>query len=439
MNSPPAKSKQSNGAPPSLLVLLDELISEILSRLPVKTLMQIKCVCKSWKTLISDPAFAKLHLQRSPKNTHFLLIPEWSMPDEDWDCSVVPFTVTDLIESPLLIIGNYRLRCITISYDHRSHYRLRNMDCWKIVGSCNGLLCLIGGSDPLAIENQTWFRFWNPATRTLSEKLGYLSLANSYRFTFGYDVSTDSYKVLAFSTNKVKVFSLSDNVWKNIECFPSVPFGLHPSSLRYPFVNNGVYISGTINWLTIRNKTEYEWNDITIEQFVIVSLDLATETYQELLPPRGFVEVPPVEPSVNVLMDCLCFSHRAKGTHFVIWKMMEFGVRESWTLFLRISFQSLRIYHGIDDWLAYGSQLFLFPLYFCDSSDTLIIASNQGGDGFYNQHAIVYNWRNNIVEEITSNHNDILWFYTKGYIESLVSTCPKTTPSTSSTYGIVDG
>jgi len=36
-------------------------------------------------------------------------------------------------------------------------------------------------------------------------------------------------------------------------------------------------VSGTINWLAIRDKSEYEWNDITVKQFVIVSLDLATE------------------------------------------------------------------------------------------------------------------------------------------------------------------
>ncbi|RHN51286.1 putative F-box domain-containing protein [Medicago truncatula] len=54
-------------APTSLL--LDELIVEFLSRLPVKTLMQFKCVCKSWKTLIShDPSFAKCIF--SDRGTH---------------------------------------------------------------------------------------------------------------------------------------------------------------------------------------------------------------------------------------------------------------------------------------------------------------------------------------------------------------------------------
>jgi hypothetical protein len=85
--------------------------------------------------------------------------------------------------------------------------------------------------------------------------------------------------------------------------------------------NDGVYVSGTISWLAIGNKIEYEWNDIIVDQFVIVSLDLATETYRPLLPLSGFVEVPHVEPFVTELMDCLCFSHRFKETHFVLWKM----------------------------------------------------------------------------------------------------------------------
>ncbi|XP_045791344.1 uncharacterized protein LOC123886050 [Trifolium pratense] len=34
----------------------------ILLRLPVRSLLEYKCICKSWKTLISDPKFAKRQL-----------------------------------------------------------------------------------------------------------------------------------------------------------------------------------------------------------------------------------------------------------------------------------------------------------------------------------------------------------------------------------------
>src|SRR4051812_45209661 len=41
--------------------LPEDLIIDIFLRLPVSSLMQLKCVCKSWKTLISDSEFAERH------------------------------------------------------------------------------------------------------------------------------------------------------------------------------------------------------------------------------------------------------------------------------------------------------------------------------------------------------------------------------------------
>ncbi|RHN66471.1 putative F-box domain, galactose oxidase/kelch, beta-propeller, F-box associated interaction [Medicago truncatula] len=408
----------------SLIVLLDELIVEILSRLPVKTLMQFKCVCKSWKTLIShDPSFAKLHLRRSPRNTHLLLrsfrVPDWG----NFDYSLISIPVSRLLESPSFMTHHrlyYHVKDITILND--PYYRLSNIDCCNIVGSYNGLICLSGASRNAAANyKDTWFRLWNPATNTLSEKFGYST--NLFRYTFGYDISNDGYKVVAFSSEqdeKVKVFCLTDNVWRDIPPFPVVPFGLCRSRFYcHPFASHGAYVSGTVNWLAIRNiknMNEYEWNDISVNQFVIVSLVLATETFRQLLPPNGFVEIPPVEPSVTVLMDRLCFSHRFKGTHFVLWMMLEFGVQDSWIQFLKISFQDLQIDYGISDLLEYGSQLFLFPLYLSESDNTLIMASNQPS------HAIIYNWRDKRVDQIKSLDNVIMWFQTRDYFESLVST-----------------
>ncbi|XP_058741587.1 uncharacterized protein LOC131613968 [Vicia villosa] len=82
-----------------------------------------------------------------------------------------------------------------------------------------------------------------------------------------------------------------------------------------------------------RNSADrfYHSNDITLDQFVIISLDLGAERHVELMPPRGLEEVPLIEPTICVLTDSLCFCHDFKQTCLIIWQMKEFGVGESWT------------------------------------------------------------------------------------------------------------
>jgi hypothetical protein len=149
--------------------------------------------------------------------------------------------------------------------------------------------------------------------------------------------------VFHLKTNEVKVLSFGDNVRRNIECLPMVPNYRAPKFYEHIGIKHGVYVCGTLNWLAIQNKFQYDyqidWKLITINQFMIISLDLSTETYRQLMAPQGFDIVPCVQPTLAVLMDSLCFYHDLHGTGFIIWQMKEFGVEESWTQFLKISFQ----------------------------------------------------------------------------------------------------
>ncbi|KAL5057553.1 hypothetical protein RYX36_029157 [Vicia faba] len=382
-------------SPPSVFIP-DELIAEVLSCLTVKQLLRLRCVCKSWNSLISDPTFVKLHLNRSSQNSYITLV-------DDDDFMVAYIAFFPLFEKSL----NY----FTLPKDpyfqmKDNEYFFRNNELHFVVGSCNGLLCLLGHSIVDEYIEKIWFQIWNPATKTISQRLCFCSswhdedsIIDPFSFTFGWDESTNTYKVVELKSTKVRVFSLRDNTWRYIQ----YPHG-------YLSEDSAVYLSGRVNWLAIQyhSGSYYDSNDITIKQFVIISIDLGTETHTQLLPPKGFDkdfdEMPFIEPRLSVLNDCLCFSYDFKQVYYVIWQMKEFGVEDSWIQFLKINYHNLQM-----DYLFDGGSL--LPECVLEKNGTLLLTSRPSGK------AIFYNLRDNRVEKIIS----LWWWISVSYVESLVS------------------
>ncbi|KEH34308.1 F-box protein interaction domain protein [Medicago truncatula] len=381
----------------SAAFLPSELIVEIISWLPVKYLMQFRCVSKFYKTLISDPYFVQMHLEKSARNPHLALMWQDDLLREDG--SIIFLSVSRLL-------GN---KYTTPPFQSGTFYH----SC--IIGSCNGLLCLVDFHCP-DYYYYYYLYFWNPATRTKFRNI-LITLSRDFKFSFGYDTLSKTYKVIAFivesvyGTSVVKVLSMGDDSWRNIQCFPVLPlYWFHRDK------SQGVYLSGTINWLALRNYfySDYEFDNvskITVEQYVIVSLDLSTESYTQLLLPRGFDEVPRVQPTIVVLMDSLCFGHDFKGSHFVIWKMKDFRVQESWIQLLKISYQNFCSSQSL---LKFETMEFL-PLYLSKKGDALILANDQIDTAF------IYKCRENRGEPIQIT-NKVRWLWAKDYVESLVST-----------------
>lgn len=50
----------------SIMDLQEEIVADILSRTPIVTIVHCRCVCKTWRTILSEPYFIHLHLPRSP-------------------------------------------------------------------------------------------------------------------------------------------------------------------------------------------------------------------------------------------------------------------------------------------------------------------------------------------------------------------------------------
>ncbi|CAJ2670284.1 unnamed protein product [Trifolium pratense] len=379
--------------PPSCITY--DLITEILLLLSVKTMMRLKSVSKSWNTIISDPCFIEQHLKKSLQNPQLILI---SNPSS----GVVSFPMHRLLQNP--------------SSTDSCHFR-GSMNNSQVIGSYNGLLCLL-------FKKNRWkyteyqFVLWNPATGTISLKVGTFkdSYAGSpFKFTFGFDISTGTYKVVALAKKckelEVRVFSFGGSDWKNIQSFP----------IKDQEINDGVHLSGTINWLALskymQEFNQYGWisNHIIVnaKQSVIFSLNLSTETYTQILLPSGLDEVSmSFPPTLGVLTDCLCFLHDWKATQYVIWLMKEFGVQESWTQLFRIDY--CKINHRRSYLLGF-SICPLRPMYLSKDEDTLIFAE------YINCPAIIYSKRDMRVKKIRISHK-MYWFTAMNYVESLVST-----------------
>ncbi|KAL5057566.1 hypothetical protein RYX36_029170 [Vicia faba] len=354
----------------SPVFLPEELVAEVLPFLPVKSLVRLKCVNKSWKSLISDPTFVKRHLSRSERNADFTIVSS--------SLGEISFTTFHLLENPPTTT--------TVTNGH--YHQLNDKDNLYMVGSCNGLLCLLGDSHIIG-NTCKYLRFWNPATRNISDKIGYFSQYDSRyppNLEFAYDDSTDTYKVACFLSRRtdVRVFSLGHNVWRNIQNSP----------LDHDAMRNVVTFSGSFIWLAVDNHTGKR---------TIISLDLSTETHTQFLPPQDFDDGSMIDPNLSMLNDCLCFSCDFRLTHLVIWQMKEFRVEDSWTQILKISYNNLQIY-----------DLFpRLPLCLLEKNDTLLLIDK------CQSQMIIYTWRDNRAKAI----NKCWQFNSKNYVETLVWYC----------------
>jgi F-box interacting protein len=262
------------------------------------------------------------------------------------------------------------------------------------VGSCNGILCL---AHEFSVDDSFVVLLWNPSLRKVKElpQSRYPNLS-SVSYGFGYDFVTDNYKVVAVLCYKVHDSSgdllqkavvminiLGTNIWKNIKEFPFD--SMIDSSV------SGKFVSGTINWLASKDS---------FTSWVIVSLDLENESYQELVQPDyGAVKV--VTLTLEVVRDCLCILAHS-DTFSDVWLMKEYGNKDSWTKLFRIP------YTGDVGSCPYTKALYV-------SEDDQVLLECQSG-------LVVYNSRDGTFKtpEIQNINS---WMVPEVYEESLISPC----------------
>ncbi|XP_059633021.1 F-box/kelch-repeat protein At3g06240-like [Cornus florida] len=332
------------------------LLVEILLKLPIKSLIRLRCVSKSWLSLISDPHFTRNHLNFTKR----ILI-------------ITHYRRSHLYTADL---GSAHKDSVAEKIDYISNF-------WTIIGSCNGLVCI----KVCLIQ----YIVFNPLTRE-SKQIPYCDLCalegfEGYcRYGFGYDSSSDDYKLVELDRSTVYVYSLRAGFWKKVQDYAKGSFyidgSFHPRT-------RGLLLNGAIHWFCLGINSN--------SQSKIAAFDLVADKLSEIPLPTFFADVHD-KCQIGVFLGRLCVKPLYYSDEF--WVMKENGVEKSWTKFdMKMGFSC---YDGI-------------PLTLLKNDETLIMRNRQ--------KLALYNTSEGTCRDLVLHgippHEEI--FDAEVYAESLVS------------------
>lgn len=183
----------------------EEIYLQILLRVSVKSTFVCKRVCKTWFSLISDLGFANMHLDFTPyRNISENLMATGLL----YDFIVIHSIKYDSLQPSLWEKSEFT----EMSYPYEALYKIR------LLGSCNGLVCLVYTGR----GEEFFFCVWNPATRgykKINKPEDKFRIWDTRMYAFGYDFKNDDYKlVLGVGNNEtgtaVHVYTLKSDSWK---------------------------------------------------------------------------------------------------------------------------------------------------------------------------------------------------------------------------------
>ncbi|XBI61199.1 hypothetical protein VPH35_042031 [Triticum aestivum] len=299
-------------------VLPDEMVCEILVRLPVKALTRFKSVSKAWCAIISDPCFIRSHLQQSVKNQEhepsFLITPltvDKVIEEEAWPTNVsnhIPFYTWREGQGEARLVHSTTFHCEFGSFYGMAH--------------CDGLVVLL---------TDTKLYVFNPAIHdVLTLPDGQEDVWQIPTVGFGRDPRTNKYKVahffyryLEFSMRTynvgMEILTIGgddiDSSWRSIAEDPSLP--IRPSSLvRNPIVYHVTHFKGSL-YLFV--------SDELVEKHPQGALrfNLEDETFSFISHPKSFS---PKEEQLRFieLGGELCLAQGLVGKQ-VIWMLLRSG------------------------------------------------------------------------------------------------------------------
>ncbi|XP_047961883.1 F-box protein At3g07870-like [Salvia hispanica] len=277
-----------------------DINTNILSRLPLRSIAISKCVCKPWLNLLESNDF---EIKTPPALAR--------VTSNNWLSHCMIFEIEDEEEADL--------------DSHDLHYnRLTDSKIYhgsSIAGvAANGSLLLL--VVVTTYSNPTCcLHICNPITR----KYVYLDLPEAYTcylsFGFGLSKISGQYKVVCINTfsGSHHVYTLGTGTWRRLEDGA-------PSGFNLPSITAQSALNGNPHW-TLRDPKQRMW---------ICGFDVETECFSIFSTPPPIDGRGRLNGKLAALRDCLCYSY-TWDDEIVIWLMKEYQVEESWTIEYKLS------------------------------------------------------------------------------------------------------
>jgi F-box interacting protein len=291
--------------------LPDEVVYDILTLLPVKSLIRFRCVSKSWNLIISNPIFIKKHLDRAKSllsnNNHngFLIY---------WDPSSCKQLCTFVYNSDR-------------TWTEISWYEIPFSDTF-IVDFCNGMFCLHNYEDEILY-------LWNPRIRKFKMLLAtphFTDLSSApVAYGFGYHSQNNDFKILRIvvlesKVAEAEVYTLSTDSWRRVvislESEPNIGYVEKIDDL-----SPCLFVNGALHSIAFSGHYKF-----------ILSFDVNDETFRPIMLPQNYIDG-----MISLSYDRLVVFKGSLAVfvcgqdpdedRFIshIWMMREYGVVESWT------------------------------------------------------------------------------------------------------------
>ncbi|KAL5154029.1 F-box protein CPR1 [Glycine soja] len=311
--------------------LPQELVSNILSRLPAIDLVKCKSVCKSWFDLITDSHFVSNYYVAYNNLKHYQ--------SQEEKLLVIGRPFVSALKTHISLLS-----CNT-NNPKKNHVSssLSNLPCeynnsehkyWsEISGPCNGIYFLEG--NPNVLMNPSLGQFKALPKSHLSASQGTYSLTEYSGF--GFDLKNNDYKVVVIrdiwlkETDERKqghwtaeLYSLNSNSWRKLD----------DASLPHP-----IEIWGSSRVYTYANNCYHWWghdvDESGVKEDAVLAFDMVNDSFRKIKVPiiRGsskeeFATLAPLKESATI--GVVVYPLRGQEKSFDVWIMKNYWDEGSW-------------------------------------------------------------------------------------------------------------